>query len=345
MVHNIPDSEERNPLYGFSCFTNRTMRFRARLVGILSWRERKGSKPLKEYKLKKLAAVTERANATKSLPRLSQAELTEAREPNKGKFNNNSRYVFQPKETSQALSTSSEKRESVKEGNSTFTSHCKQNEVRLPFDAEEPVSASPSSVGGGLENGPLPVPPSPHLLLNEGDQYAPRHEGEDQDVTLDAGEQSDDEDVIAVIPLFSSTDVEQLAGIQDSSFNFPHDVLIARAHGSTLTDDLDVYWYPQDTPRDTVNGVVQEHVVAWDHRGENVVVEQHLVDDFIAAFPRPAANKDSPAASKYYDCARSDLQALLSDDNEADDWWLGPALASHNSSEQDEPFSTSSDVP
>lgn len=220
------------PLQSSRAFTNRAMRFR-QPKAIIPTNLRKGTTAIAEY----FRSHLEKHNAetAEEVPELTAAELKKAKKENKGKFSMNSRYFDENDNASKSGNTKRKwEDDSGDSAEENITSQAKR------------VKKEPDSPSSKRTYAPLPTPhgwsarnrsvSQDGLSDPEMAHWVPYSEAEEREKPL--------------VPLFVSLDCEELAAIQDASYNTPQIVLEAKGNGCTMLDEVEIRWYRDDVERE-----------------------------------------------------------------------------------------------
>ena len=248
MPHSRIHKGKLLPLQTPQAFTNRSYRFRVPNQ-IPASKMKNGSAAYKREILKNLAK--ESATTTEALPTLNPDQVDEIRKINKGKFTRNSRYVVKDNESRGCKKRKSRAADDV-------DSELEQEEPKAKkrhYQTSQNMGAEPNIVGD----------PTPDLLYNntvgdldsnaQGYYNAPTEasgpwHGQEQDVSPAENtnlwaEQSEED----LVPLFATTEDQEVALLLDSTFTSPSAVIWARRNGHQNTALIGVHYYRQSTPR------------------------------------------------------------------------------------------------
>lgn len=238
------------PLQTPQAFTNRAYRFRIPNQ-IPASNPKNGSRTYKEGILKNIAGKS--ATTTEALSTLDRAQVDQLRRANKGKFNENSRYVINGDGESTEPPSRSKKRKV--HGNDDTESESGQ-------EAKRPCTRTHQDLGAE-------TPPEFANEYNVEDAYQ-YGQGYYEDSTYtdgacgDQGEvgtpMEDQNEAEDLVPLFLTT-YDRLLALTEG-FTTPEAVVYARENGYQQTLAFSVYWYRQSIPRHVEpEGNVVEDVV------------------------------------------------------------------------------------
>ena len=240
------------PLQTPQAFTNSTYRLRV-ANQIPASKMKNGSAAYKQEILKNLAEKS--VTTTEALSTLNPDQIEEVRKVNKGKFKRNSRYVVKD-EGSRRNPPPSKKRKARDAEDTESEPEQEEPKAKKPFvHMSQNMGAEPAIVadltpgfvydntfgdsefnGGGYYNAPTDA---------SGLWYGQEQDASTMESTYLGAEQSAED----LVPLFATTEDQQVALLMDSTFTNPSEVIWARRNGNQNTTPIGVYYYLQSTPR------------------------------------------------------------------------------------------------
>ena len=271
MPHTRVKKGEVVPLQTPQAFTNRAYRFRIPNQ-IPASNPKNGSATYREGIMENLAKKS--AKTTEGLSTLDPSQVDKVRKGNKGKFQENSRYVVK------------------KEGEATETAPpSKKRKVRCDDDTESepeqeapgakrPCNRTPTNSGvevssvNDLTRGSIHHHTNEDVTLGSAtfydeptDNAGPWDNQEQEGAPIDTMGPFEDQGRNYLVALFLSIEDRGLALVEDPTFTSPDAVIWARRNGNQQTGEIGVHWYRSNIPRyvaadgNTVEDVV--HIDFW----------------------------------------------------------------------------------
>ena len=291
-------------------FTNRAHRFRVPNQ-IPAFNPKNGSETYKVGILKNLAET--RMNTTEGLSALDPDQVDKVRNPNKGKFKENSRYIVKKDDDSAGTPLPPKKRKVHFEDDDSAGTPLPPKKRKVHFeDTESETEQGEPKAKKLCTRTPQSLELEAHdwtqgSIYDNADQDAylggPGIYDEPIDTTglLNNQEQASfpqytaDQNGDSLVPLFSTVFDRDLALMVDPNFNSPNAVIWARRNGNQQTGQIAVFWFRQNTPR----YVGPDGVMIWD------VVDASIYHMFEAEEPIPGHTQYTPEVASAQNVASS----------------------------------------